>query len=166
MSHPGDASPLHHPHPNHLNNNTNNPNLNGGMEGGANGGGFTLPAALLAQYPALQGLQWDNLPQGEDMDDGSGVSGRSSFDAGSEGGWGVDDDDGYMSGPGMGNSGGWAHGQGAPAGGGGGGLVTIKENEKKGRETQRKEKLEREGALCQWGYRGSNFKGQGWGGCL
>jgi hypothetical protein len=67
------------------------------------GGGFTLPAALLAQYPALQTLQWDQIaPAGEDPND---VSGRSSFDASSGGEFGYDDDDsglsgGYTSGPG------------------------------------------------------------------
>ncbi|KAF2197561.1 hypothetical protein GQ43DRAFT_200067 [Delitschia confertaspora ATCC 74209] len=45
---------------------------------------YTLPAALLAQYPALAGIQWDQLPPGgpEEVDD---ISGRSSFDASSGG---------------------------------------------------------------------------------
>lgn len=69
---------------------------------GANG--FTLPAALLAQYPALQGLQWDQLGQAGQGDDGE-VSGRSSFDASSQGD-GLDDDDGeYLSGAGGGGGG-------------------------------------------------------------
>ena len=41
------------------------------------------------QYPALQALQWDQLGQGPsngaDADDGGVVSGRSSFDASSQG---------------------------------------------------------------------------------
>ena len=74
---------------------------------GANG--FTLPAALLAQYPALQGLQWDQLGQPGQGEDGE-VSGRSSFDASSQG-EGYDDDDGdYASGTGGGGfgGGGWS----------------------------------------------------------
>lgn len=66
--------------------------------------GFTLPAALLAQYPALQGLQWDNL-----QDEGGGdISRQNSFDAGSSGGEGLFEDDGegsvsgYDVGPGTG----------------------------------------------------------------
>jgi len=43
-----------------------------------------LPAALLAQYPALAGIQWDQLPAGPPDEDGD-VSGRSSFDASSGG---------------------------------------------------------------------------------
>lgn len=92
------------------------------MDGQA--GGFTLPAALLAQYPALQGLQWDSLPQGDDPGEISG--GRSSFDASSGGEYGYgdgDDDGGYVSGPGTGfGSGGHAHHQsmGPQAGGVGG----------------------------------------------
>ena len=54
-----------------------------------NGG---LPAAILAQYPALQGLQWDDLGMGAG-DDGGEISGRSSFDA-SSGGEGFFDDEG------------------------------------------------------------------------
>ncbi|KAL2013961.1 hypothetical protein VTN00DRAFT_1486 [Thermoascus crustaceus] len=70
---------------------------------GQSTGGFTLPAALLAQYPALQTLQWDQLASGgEDPND---ISGRSSFDASSGGEFGYDDDEtglnsGYASGPG------------------------------------------------------------------
>jgi hypothetical protein len=86
----GGATPMH------------NPNA------GVNGGGFTLPAALLAQYPALQGLQWDNMP-GDDLEE---VSGRSSFDAGSGADSYFEDEDGYVSGPGVGaGAGGW-HGGG------------------------------------------------------
>jgi len=60
--------------------------------GAAGGGGleaapmphYGLPAALLAQYPALAGLNWNELPAGppEEVDD---LSGRSSFDASSGG---------------------------------------------------------------------------------
>ncbi|KAJ9197045.1 transcriptional regulator family: C2H2 zinc finger [Paecilomyces variotii] len=61
-----------------------------GMDGQPTGG-FTLPAALLAQYPALQTLQWDQIaPAAEDPND---ISGRSSFDASSGGEFGYDDDD-------------------------------------------------------------------------
>ena len=80
-----------------------------------NNPGFALPAALLAQYPALQGLQWDQLQSGP-ADDGE-LSGRSSFDA-SSGGEYYDDEDGgggYVSGPGTGYGGSWA---GGVAGGG------------------------------------------------
>ncbi|MCJ1358264.1 MAG: hypothetical protein MMC33_008263 [Icmadophila ericetorum] len=80
-----------------------------------NNPGFALPAALLAQYPALQGLQWDQLQSGP-ADDGE-LSGRSSFDA-SSGGEYYDDEEGgggYVSGPGTGYGGSWA---GGVAGGG------------------------------------------------
>jgi hypothetical protein len=73
----------------------------------ATGQGFTLPAALLAQYPALQALQWDTMPAGDPTDD---VSGRNSFDASSGGEFGFAEDDdpngGYVSGPGPGFGGG------------------------------------------------------------
>ena len=81
---------------------------------GMNQGVFTLPAALLQQYPALQGLQWDQLPAGPDDD----ISGRSSFDASSGGDYYEDDDDasGYMSdnpiNPGFETGGVWQGGQG------------------------------------------------------
>ena len=69
------------------------------------GQGFTLPAALLAQYPALQGIQWDTMPAGDPNDD---MQGRSSFEASSGGEFGFGDDDdpngGYVSGPGTGFS--------------------------------------------------------------
>ncbi|KAL8737645.1 MAG: hypothetical protein Q9181_001488 [Wetmoreana brouardii] len=68
-------------------------------------GGFALPAALLAQYPALQGLQWDQLAGPGPGDEGE-ISGRSSFDAssGAESGYYEDDgvEGGYASGPGTG----------------------------------------------------------------
>jgi hypothetical protein len=66
-------------------------------------GGFTFPAALLAQYPALQNLQWDQIAStGDDAND---ISGRSSFDASSGGEFTYDDDEsglnsGYASGAG------------------------------------------------------------------
>ncbi|MCJ1308445.1 hypothetical protein MMC25_002098 [Agyrium rufum] len=94
-----------------------------------NNGGFTLPAALLAQYPALQGLQWDQLGggpaggNGDDLDDGGVLSGRSSFD-GSGGDFGdVDDEDGgsgYVSGPGSGFGAGGGGGNWGMGGGGAG----------------------------------------------
>lgn len=70
-------------------------------------GGFALPAALLAQYPALQGLQWDQLAGPGPGDEGE-ISGRSSFDASSGAESGYFDDEGveggYASGPGTGFS--------------------------------------------------------------
>ncbi|KAI6244775.1 C2H2 finger domain transcription factor crzA [Erysiphe necator] len=41
---------------------------------------FTLPAALLAQYPALTPYSWTDLPQGNSVIEDD-LSGRSSFDA-------------------------------------------------------------------------------------
>lgn len=46
-------------------------------------GGF-LPAALLQQYPALAGLDWNAMPQGPPPEE-EAYSGRSSFDASSGG---------------------------------------------------------------------------------
>ncbi|RDW67823.1 putative transcriptional regulator CRZ1 [Coleophoma cylindrospora] len=62
-------------------------------------GNYTLPAALLAQYPALATLNWPEMQQG-DVGLDEEISGRSSFDAsGSE--FYEEDDGGYMSsGPG------------------------------------------------------------------
>lgn len=61
-------------------------------------GGFVLPAALLAQYPALQGLSWDDNMGGDDGSgqDGGISGGRGSFDASgaSSGGEGFFDDGG------------------------------------------------------------------------
>ena len=77
--------------------------------------GFTLPAALLAQYPALQGLQWDQLgaagPGGADEGE---LSGRSSFDASSTGEFYDDEGEGsgYVSGPGTAYGSAWAGGGG------------------------------------------------------
>lgn len=58
---------------------------------------IALPAALLAQYPALAGIQWDALPMGsgggqDDDDFGFDASGRSSFDASSGGELDFDDE--------------------------------------------------------------------------
>lgn len=60
--------------------------------------GFALPAALLLQYPALQGLQWDQLGQSGPGDEE--LSGRNSFDAGSGGDFFDESEEGngYMSG--------------------------------------------------------------------
>ena len=71
------------------------------------GASFTLPAALLAQYPALQGLQWDQLGAPGPADEGE-ISGRSSFDA-SSGGDFYDEEEGsgYVSGPGTAYGGAW-----------------------------------------------------------
>ncbi|KFY65234.1 hypothetical protein V497_01434 [Pseudogymnoascus sp. VKM F-4516 (FW-969)] len=64
-------------------------------------GNYTLPAALLAQYPALAGLSWADLPQGDaGMEDD--VSGRSSFDASGSEYYDEGDETGYVSGPGTG----------------------------------------------------------------
>ena len=58
-------------------------------------GNFVLPAALLAQYPALQTLQWDQIPAaGDDTGD---IGGRSSFDASSGGEFGFDEDESGIS---------------------------------------------------------------------
>lgn len=62
---------------------------------GQHAGSFVLPAALLAQYPALQTLQWDQIPA--TADDPSDMGGRSSFDASSGGEFGFDDDDSALS---------------------------------------------------------------------
>lgn len=69
-----------------------------GMDGQSTGN-FILPAALLAQYPALQTLQWDQIPAAGD--DPGDIGGRSSFDASSGGEFGFDEDD---SGMGYGNN--------------------------------------------------------------
>lgn len=46
--------------------------------------GNFLPQALLAQYPALAGLDWSSIPQGAPPDE-EAYSGRSSFDASGSG---------------------------------------------------------------------------------
>ncbi|KAK9775770.1 hypothetical protein AB5N19_05158 [Seiridium cardinale] len=59
-------------------------------------GGFTLPASLLAQYPALAQVNWQAQDMGNVEDD---LSGRSSFDASD---YDEGDEGGYVSGPGTG----------------------------------------------------------------
>jgi transcription factor CRZ1 len=75
-----------------------------GMDATTGTGGFALPAALLAQYPALQNIDWSQVPSTQDDGDLSDVGnmGRPSFD-GSSGGEYYDDDvsEGYVSGNGM-----------------------------------------------------------------
>ena len=57
-----------------------------------------FPAAIIAQYPALQNLQWDQLGGGGDE---SEISARSSYDASSGGEYYDEaDEGGYVSGPG------------------------------------------------------------------
>ncbi|OOQ82193.1 putative C2H2 transcription factor Crz1 [Penicillium brasilianum] len=80
---------------------------------GQSSGNFILPAALLAQYPALQTLQWDQLAAGDDPSD---IGGRSSFDASSGGEFGFDDDESGISSV-SGISGGYGNNQGAMYGG-------------------------------------------------
>lgn len=75
---------------------------------GPHTGNFVLPAALIAQYPALQTLQWDQIPAAND--DMSDAGGRSSFDASSGGEFGFDDDESVMSSA-SGMSGNFAGGQ-------------------------------------------------------
>ncbi|PBP18513.1 C2H2 type zinc finger domain-containing protein [Diplocarpon rosae] len=64
-------------------------------------GNYTLPAALLAQYPALAGLSWSDVGQGDaGLDDDP--SGRSSFDASGSEFYDEDNEGGYVSsGPGQ-----------------------------------------------------------------
>ncbi|PWY76236.1 C2H2 type zinc finger domain protein [Aspergillus heteromorphus CBS 117.55] len=76
---------------------------------GQHASNFILPAALLAQYPALQTLQWDQIPA--NADDPSDIGGRSSFDASSGGEYGFDDDESGMSSV-SGMSGGYSGSQG------------------------------------------------------
>lgn len=73
---------------------------------------YTLPAALLAQYPALATLSWSDLQGENGPGDGGGRgsnggesgdrSGRSSFDASGSEYYDDGDDGGYVSGPGAG----------------------------------------------------------------
>ncbi|KAI9171928.1 C2H2 finger domain transcription factor crzA [Paramyrothecium foliicola] len=60
-------------------------------------GNYTLPAALLAQYPALAQMNWSAQDMGGGIDDE--ISGRSSFDASD---YDEAEDGGYVSGPGTG----------------------------------------------------------------
>jgi transcription factor CRZ1 len=63
-------------------------------------GNYTLPAALLAQYPALATLSWGEIPQG-DVGIDEEASGRSSFDASGSEYYDEGDEGGYVSsGPG------------------------------------------------------------------
>jgi transcription factor CRZ1 len=56
--------------------------------------GFTLPAALLAQYPALINIDLSATPQGDDTGDLSDIGmGRGSFDASNGGSFGYDESD-------------------------------------------------------------------------
>jgi hypothetical protein len=74
-----------------------------GMDPATGQGGFALPAALLAQYPALQNIDWSQVQSGQDDGELSDVGmGRPSFD-GSSGGEYYEDDlsEGYVSGSGM-----------------------------------------------------------------
>lgn len=75
-----------------------------GMDPTAGAGAFSLPAALLQQYPALQNIDWSQMPTADDPGDLSDVGGmgRASFD-GSSGGDYYDEDisDGYVSGSGL-----------------------------------------------------------------
>ena len=74
-----------------------------GMDPATGAGGFSLPAALLAQYPALQNIDWSQVPSTQDDGELSDVGmNRPSYD-GSSGGEYYEDDlsEGYVSGSGM-----------------------------------------------------------------
>ena len=73
-----------------------------GMDPATGAGGFALPAALLAQYPALQNIDWSQMQSGQDDELSDVGMGRHSFD-GSSGGEYYDDEvsEGYVSGSGM-----------------------------------------------------------------
>lgn len=58
-----------------------------------------LPAALLAQYPALNNIDWNSMQPGADEGDLSDVSGGMVG--------GEADESGYVSGPGMNFAGAW-----------------------------------------------------------
>ncbi|KAI1923388.1 DNA-binding transcription factor [Ophidiomyces ophidiicola] len=62
-----------------------------GIDGQASS--FTLPAALLLQYPALQTLQWDQIAAQPDDNNNSDFRSGGSFDASSGGEFGLGDDD-------------------------------------------------------------------------
>ncbi|PSN64041.1 hypothetical protein BS50DRAFT_499860 [Corynespora cassiicola Philippines] len=70
------------------------PSVSGGMDTVAPQQ-YGLPAALLAQYPALAGIQWDQLPPGPPEEVEGDISGRSSFDASSGGEQFFDDEGDY-----------------------------------------------------------------------
>ena len=83
--------------------------INGGDGSGGNGG-FVLPAALLAQYPALQGFQMSGPMEVE-----GDRSGRNSFDGGVQGEYYDDEGEGgggYVSGPGTAYGTAWGGGGG------------------------------------------------------
>ncbi|KAJ8115290.1 hypothetical protein ONZ43_g4699 [Nemania bipapillata] len=67
-----------------------------GVYPGMDAGAFGLPAALLAQYPALAQMNWSQNDMGNVEDE---LSGRSSFDASD---YDEADETGYVSGPGTG----------------------------------------------------------------
>ncbi|KAI1158557.1 hypothetical protein F5B18DRAFT_81121 [Nemania serpens] len=67
-----------------------------GVYPGMDTGAFGLPAALLAQYPALAQMNWSQNDIGNVEDD---ISGRSSFDASD---YDDGEETGYVSGPGTG----------------------------------------------------------------
>lgn len=114
-------------HPHNMASQQQQMNMGPGM-GGPNDpfdvSGVTLPAALLAQYPALAGIQWDALPPGQggmegdmegDMDEDYGFdveganSGRSSFEASSGGELEFEDDGSGLDPSFGGNAGGMAN---------------------------------------------------------
>ncbi|KAL9621085.1 MAG: hypothetical protein Q9160_004470 [Pyrenula sp. 1 TL-2023] len=70
-----------------------------GDPNGIHNGGFMLPAALLAQYPALNNIDWNAMQPGADDGDLSDVSGGMVG--------GEPDESGYVSGPGMNFAGAW-----------------------------------------------------------
>ncbi|KAI9053436.1 hypothetical protein LZ554_002394 [Drepanopeziza brunnea f. sp. 'monogermtubi'] len=61
-------------------------------------GNYALPAALLAQYPALAGLSWDSGQGDAGLDDD--LNRRSSFDASGSEYYDEENEGGYASGPG------------------------------------------------------------------
>ncbi|KAJ8112321.1 hypothetical protein OPT61_g5285 [Boeremia exigua] len=68
-----------------------------------------LPAALLAQYPALATMDWNSMPL-NGPDEADEISGRSSFDASSGGEYYEDESDNYQQGQSSvfaGNNSGW-----------------------------------------------------------
>ncbi|ORX92894.1 hypothetical protein BCR34DRAFT_500301 [Clohesyomyces aquaticus] len=88
------------------------PPVSGGMDHSAGSAmqqpQYGLPAALLAQYPALAGIQWDQLPPGAPEEVEGDISGRSSFDASSGGELFEDEEGDYGPNPQAVYSGGWA----------------------------------------------------------
>ena len=74
-----------------------------GMDPNSGAGGFSLPRALLAQYPALQNIDWSQVPTTEDPGELSDVGlGRNSFDASSGGDFYDDEvEQGYVSASGI-----------------------------------------------------------------